>query len=183
MEESASKNYPRENEEHSPEEHSHPITVKTFLAWHSQGRPFIKRSKQYYLMSLLIALLLEILSLLFAQYLLMLLIASFLFLSFVLASIPPHNFHYKISSEGITIEDHFFLWQELYDFYFKTVHGKDVLFVRTYALIPGELTLTLGDIHKEQVKNVLLPYLPYREVVRQTTMEKLAGFLSRNFPL
>ncbi len=172
-----------ESERSYTHEHSHVPTVKTLIAWHAPGRPFAKRSKEYFITSALIALLIEVICLLFGQYMLMLLIASFLFVVFVLATIPPHNFHYRISSEGVTVEDHFFLWQELYDFYFKEIHGTDVLLIRTIALIPGELTLTLGEVHKEHIKTILLPYLPFREYVQPTFVEKFGNFIAKNFPL
>jgi len=104
-------------------------------------------------------------------------------LAFVLASVPPRDFHYRISSEGITIEDHFFLWQELYDFYFKKREGADVVHIRTHAMIPGELTLPLGLIDREHIKQALLPFLPFREVVKPTFMEKSGDWLARSFPL
>lgn len=162
---------------------SYPGEVKTLLSWTSPGRPFRKRGKQYYLTSLLIMLLVEVILFLFSQYLLMLVVVSLVFVAFALATVPPRDFHYRISTEGITIEDHFFLWQELYDFYFRKIEGIDVLHIRTHSFIPGELTLTLRDIDKEHVKRVLLPYLPYREVIKPTFMEKSADFLSKNFPL
>ena len=162
---------------------SYPGEVKTLLSWTSPGRPFRKRGKQYYLTSLLIMLLVEVILFLFSQYLLMLVVLSLVFVAFALATVPPSNFHYRISTEGITIEDHFFLWQEVYDFYFRKIEGIDVLHIRTHSFIPGELTLTLGDIDKEHVKRVLLPFLPYREMIKPTFMEKSADFLSKNFPL
>ena len=81
------------------------------------------------------------------------------------------------------VEDHFYLWGELYDFYFKKRNGVDVLHMRTYAMFPGELTLTLGDMTEDHVKHAILPYLPYREYVKPTMMEKSADWLSKNFPL
>lgn len=166
-----------------PEPTSHPNDVKTLLSWTAPGRPFKKRSRQYYLTSLLIMLLVEIILFLFNQPVLMILVVSLVFVAFTLASVAPKNFHYRISTEGITIEDHFFLWQELYDFYFKKQHGVDVVHIRTHAILPGELTITLGDIHKDHVKSVLLPYLPFREVIKPSFMEKSGDWLARNFPL
>ena len=131
----------------------------------------------------MIMLLIEIILFLYSQYLLMLVVVSLVFVSFALATVPPRDFNYRISSEGITIEDHFFLWQELYDFYFKKKEGVEVLHVRTHSMIPGELIITLGTVDKEHVKSVLLPYLPYREIIRPSFMEKSADWLSRNFPL
>ena len=125
----------------------------------------------------------EIILFLFSQYMLMLVVISLVFVAFALATVPPRDFHYRISSEGITVEDHFFLWQELYDFYFWKREGINVLHVRTHALIPGELTITLGGISEDHIKHVLLPYLPFREYVRPTFMDKAAAWLTRNFPL
>jgi len=165
------------------EKAKHQSKIETILEWTAPGRPFRRRGRQYYLTSLLIALLVEIILFLFSQYLLMLVVLSFIFVTFVLASVAPSNFKYRISSEGITIEDHFFLWQELYDFYFKKREGVDVAHIRTHSFLPGELTLTLGDIDREHIKSALLPYLPYRELIRQNFMEKSGDWLAKNFPL
>ena len=157
--------------------------VTTLLSWSAPGRPFVKRGRQFYLTAILITFLLEVILFLFSQYALMAVVATLLFLSFSFALVPPRNFHYRISSEGITIEDHFYLWQELYDFYFKNHEGTDVLHITTHAFLPGELSIPLGDMNKDHVRSVLLPHLPYREVVKPTFMEKSGDWLVKNFPL
>jgi len=153
------------------------------LEWTAPGRPFQKRTKQFYLTALLIMLLLEIILFLFSQYLLMVVIVSLVFVGFALASVPPKDFNYRISTEGIMIEDRFFLWKELYDFYFKKVDGVETVHVRTVAYLPGELILTLGNLEKDEVKKALFPYLPFREYVKPSFMEKSGDWLSKNFPL
>lgn len=160
-----------------------PTEVKTLLSWSAPGRPFKKRAKQYYLTAILITLLVEIILFLFSQYLLMLVVLSLLFVAFALAIVPPKDFHYRISNQGITVEDHSYLWQELYDFYFKQRNDLEILHVRTRAFLPGELTITLGDMDKEHVKGILINYLPFRESIKATFMEKGADWLSKNFPL
>ena len=167
----------------TPQKNTSEHTVRTLLTWKAPGRPFKKRSKEYYMSALLIMLFIEIILFLFSQYILMVLVLSLVFVAFALATVPPHDFQYKISTEGITIEDHFFLWQELYDFYFKKRQGLDVLHIRTQAFLPGELTITLGTMDREHIKSVLLPYLPFREFVRPNFMEKSGDWLAKNFPL
>lgn len=157
--------------------------VRTLLAWKAPGRPFKERSKEYFINAFLIMAAVEIILFLFSQYMLMLLVFSLVFLSFALASVPPRIFDYKISTQGIRIENHFFIWEELYDFYFFKHHGKDTLYITTKSFFPGELTLTLGEVPVEQVKNILLRYLPFREYVEPTFMEKAGDWLERNFPL
>src|SRR6185312_4850049 len=113
--------------------------VITLLAWDGPGRPFRKRGRNYFATTLLIMLLVEIILFLFAQYMLMMVVLSLVFLAFVLPLVPPHDFHYKISTEGMEVQNNYFLWQELYDFYFKKIHGVDVLHIRTRAIYPPEL--------------------------------------------
>ncbi len=167
-----------------PREETYPRhEVKTMLAWSAPGRPFQDHSRQYHMSILLIAFLFSLLAFLFSQYLLIGVIWSLVFMNYALTTVRPHDYHYRISTEGITLEDYFYLWEELYDFYFKHVQGHDVLHVRTRALLPGELTIMLGVMTKDHVRSVLLPFLPYREVVKPTFMEKSGDWLSRNFPL
>ena len=166
------------------QEHHHgPNEVKTLLSWQAPGRPWRKRSLQFFINSFVIAALIAIIAFLFQQWMLIMVIFSFYFVIVALKIVAPHDFHYRISTEGVTIEDHFYLWQELYDFYFTRFEGHDTLQISTRAFIPGELTIPLGDIPKDHIRSVLLPYLPYREVIRKTFTEKSADWLSRNFPL
>ena len=157
--------------------------VKTLLTWKAPGRPFRKHTKEFYLTSLLIMLLIEIILFLFSEYALMAVVASLTFVAFALVTVPPHNFLLKISTEGIMIEDHFYLWQELYDFYFKNRDGVQVLHIRTRAFLPGELTMTLGTVTEEAVKKAMLPFLPFREYVKPTFLERSGAWLAKNFPL
>lgn len=170
---------PHHKEHHQQTNHS----IETLLSWKAPGRPFRKRGKEYYLTILLATVLFEIIAFLFGQYTLMVLILSFVFLVFVLATIKPHDFTYRISTEGITIEDHFYLWQELYDFYFKKKDGVETVHIRTKAFLPGELIIPLGTVDKEHLKSILVQALPYRELVKPTFMEKSADWMTRTFPL
>jgi hypothetical protein len=178
---------PEEHHQHHPEHHSsHPVEfsdIKTYLSWNAPGRPYKSRGRQYFLSILLLVFLVEIILFLFAEYQLMMAAGALAFLSIALAAVPPSQFHYRISSEGVKIEDHFYIWKELYDFYFKKIEGVEVLVIRTQDLIPGELKLPLEGVSRDHVRKVLLHFLPYREVVRATFMEKSADWLSHNFPL
>lgn len=157
--------------------------VQLLLAWVAPERPFRHKSREFFLTALLIAFLIEVILFLFSEYQLMLAVASLVFLSFVLVSVPPKDSQYALSSEGIKIQDHFFIWGELYDFYFKKIDKIETLIVRTKLLFPPELTIPLGSHSAEEVRKILLPFLPYREVVAPTFMEKSADWLSHNFPL
>ncbi len=157
--------------------------VRTLLSWRASGRPFRKKSKEYFLSSALILILVEIVLFLFSQYELMMAAGALYFMSLALSTVPPKDFHYKISTEGVMIEDRFYIWDELYDFHFKKIEQVDVLVIGTQALIPGELKMVLGSMSREHVRQVLVGFLPYREVVTQSFMDKAGDWLSHNFPL
>jgi hypothetical protein len=157
--------------------------VVTLLEWEAAGRPFQKHTKQYYLTALLIMAFVEIILFLFSQYLLMFVVLTLVFVTFALAIVPPKDFHYRISSQGVMVEDRFFLWKELYDFYFKNTDKTETVHIRTDDYLLGELILTLGEVDRETIKKALLPFLPYREYVKPTFMEKSADWLSKNFPM
>lgn len=158
--------------------------TKTFLEWEAPGRPFRPRSREYFINAFLIMMAVEIILFLFSQYLLMMVVFSLIFLSFALSSVPPKMFTYKISSEGILVEKTFFIWEELYDFYFFKDQGEEeTLHITTKSFFPGEITLTLGNVSIDELKMILLPYLPFREYVEPTFLEKMGKWLERNFPL
>ena len=167
------------------EHHSeHPYAdVKTLVSWSAPGRPFRKKGKEFFYTGLLIVFLIEVILFIFSEYLLMFVVATLYFFSIALATVPPQNFHYRISTQGIKVEDHFFIWEELYDFYFRKIDGVEILIVRTKNLLPGELKITLGDVPQDHVRRVLIGYLPFREVVKPSFMDKSGEWLSRNFPL
>lgn len=168
----------------SPKMHKYPNNeVVTLLSWHAPGRPYKKRSKEYYLNAAVILMAVEICVFLFKDYAVMAVIASLGLLAFALAIVPPHQYYYKISTEGILIEDRFYIWEELYDFYFMPRFGMNVLHIRTDSYYPGELMMVLGDVPIEQVKSTLLPFLPYREYMEPTFMDKASIWLEKNIPL
>lgn len=177
-------------EHHTDVSHSSPHTteqreneVKTFLAWSAPARPFRRKGRQFFASVGLLVIFVEIILFLFYEYALMATALALAFLAVALSSVPPRNFHYKISNQGLMIEDYFYIWDELYDFYFKKIDGMMTLIVHTQAFLPGELKISLGDLPVEQVKKIVIPFLPYREVVRPTFMEKSSEWLARNFPL
>jgi hypothetical protein len=157
--------------------------VKTLISWSAPGRPFRKRSREFFYTGILIVFLIEVILFIFSEYLLMFVVATLYFFSIALATVPPQNFHYRISTQGIKVEDHFFIWEELYDFYFKKIEGVEVLIVRTKNMLPGELKISLGEVPMDHVRRVLIGYLPYREVVKSSFMDRSGDWLAHNFPL
>ncbi len=156
---------------------------KTLLSWSSPSRPFKKRSREFYATLVAIVLLVSAILFFFSQYALILAVWALTFLAIVLSTVSPHNVEHKITTQGIVIDQRAYLWNELYDFYFKKHFGEEVLEVRSRTFLPTLIVLTLGNISKEEVKKATIKYLPYREKVERTFMDKAADWLTHTFPL
>ena len=162
--------------------HSH-HEVKTLLSWKAKGRPFKRRSREFFFMIVFITLALCIILFLFKEYVLILAVLSIAFLGTVLATAEPYEVEHRITTQGVITGEHAHLYKELYDFWFDEKDGNKVLYIRTYAILPGVLSLLLGDMDEKVVRDVLVKHIPYREVVKKTFMDKASNWLSKNFPL
>jgi len=168
-----------EQETAHPSEHE----VKTHLSWKALSRPYKKRKREFFLMVLFVTVCLLIILFLFKEWVLMLAVLSIAFLSLVLATTKPHEVEHKITTQGVITGEHAYLYKELYDFWFDEKDGHTILYLRTYAFFPGVLSLLVEEVSKDQVRDTLVNYIPYREVVKKTFMDKASSWLSKNFPL
>ena len=157
--------------------------VKTLLSWKALSRPYKPRKREFYLMVLFVTVCFLVILFLFKEWVLMLAVLSITFLSLVLATTKPHEVEHRITTQGVITGEHTYLFKELYDFWFDEKDGHTVLYLRTYALFPGVLSLIVEEVGKEKVRDTLVKYIPYREVVKKTFMDKASSWLTKNFPL
>ena len=158
--------------------------VKTLLTWNALSRPYKKHKREFFFMIIFLALCALILVyLLFKSATLMLAVVSIAFLSLVLATIKPHEVEHRVTTQGVITGDHAYLYRELYDFWFDEKEGNKILYIRTYAFFPGVLSLLLGDMDEKKLRDTLVKYISYREVVEKTFMDKAEKWLTKNFPL
>ena len=157
--------------------------VKTLLSWRALSRPFHRKDRSYYTTIAILVVLLALIALLAQEFLLIGVLLSIMFVSYVLAFVPPSEVDYRISTQGIVIGEHFYFWHELDSFWFKEKEGHGVLFVQTRIRFPGQLMLVLGEIQEEEVKKVVAKFLPFHEIPQTSLMEKWSEGLQKHFPL
>ncbi len=158
--------------------------VKTLLSWEAPSRPFRKKDRSYYTTLAIIVILLVLILLLAHEFLLIATILSLTFVSYVLAFVPPHHILYRISTQGITINEDFYFWHYLDAFWFKEKDGHKILIIQTRFRFPGQLMLVLpADHDEEKVKKLVARFLPFVEVPYKSWMEKWSEGLQKNFPL
>lgn len=157
--------------------------IKTLLSWEASARPFRPKDRSYYTTIAVLVILLILIALLAREFLLIGVLLSLTFVAYVLAFIPPNNVKYKISTQGITIGDHFYFWHELDSFWFKEKESHKVLFVQTRLRFPGQLMLVLGDQQEEEIKKAVARFLPFHEIPQSSLLEKWSESLQKHFPL
>lgn len=157
--------------------------VKTFLSWKAPSRPFRKKDRSYYLTIAILVILLILISLLAREILLVGVLLALAFVAYVLGFISPEEVEYKISSQGVTVGDHFYLWGDLSSFWFSEKEGQKILNILTRLRFPGQLMLVLGETEEEEIKRVVAKYLPFQEIAPKTLIDKWAENLQRHFPL
>ncbi|MDO8570955.1 MAG: hypothetical protein Q7R97_05225 [Candidatus Daviesbacteria bacterium] len=160
-----------------------PDLIKTYLSWKAPARPFRKKDRSYYTTIAIIVILLILIALLLREILLIGVLLAIAFVAYVLGFIPPEDVEYKISAQGITIGDHFYLWADLNSFWFAEKEGQKVLHVLTYLRFPGELMLVLGNQNEEEIKKIVAKYLPYHEIAPKSMIDKWSESLQKHFPM
>ena len=158
--------------------------VRTLLSWEAPSRPFRKKDRSYYTTLAIIVILLVLILLLAKEFLLIATILSLAFVAYVLAFVPPHHIQYRISTQGITINEDFYFWHFLDAFWFKEKDGHKILIIQTRFRFPAQLMLVLLDKKEEEkVKKIVARFLPFVEVPYKSWMEKWSEGLQKNFPL
>ena len=136
----------------------------------------IKFHKCFIVLLILIAVLAQ-------EYLLVGALIAFSFVIYVLGFHPPEDLEYKISTQGVTIGEHFYFWDELDSFWLAQKDGSDVLHIPTRLRFPGQLILVLGSQDKERLKQSIAKYLPYHEIAPKFLMDSWSDWLQKLFPL
>jgi hypothetical protein len=157
--------------------------IKTLLSWQAPSRPHRKKDRSYYTTVAIIAVLLALIAFVLKEFLLIGAILAFVFVTYVLAFVPPSEINYKISTQGITIGDHFYFWHDLLSFWFKNKEGQRILHIQTRLRFPAILMLVIKADDEERIKKIIARFLPFHEIPEATFLDKWAEGLQKHFPL
>lgn len=157
--------------------------VKTLLTWKAPSRPFRKKDRSYYTTIAIIVVLLVLILILAREFLLIGVIMALAFVAYVLGFVSPEEVEYKISTQGVTVGDHFYFWQYLESFFFTEKEGQKILNINTHLRFPGRLMFLLGSEDQEEVKRATAKYLPFHEIPPKNMLDSWAESLVKHFPL
>ncbi len=157
--------------------------VRELLTWKAPARPHMVRGRSFYTTVATLIILLSCIALFFQEWLLIGAMIAFGFLVYVLNFIAPSDIVYRLSTQGVTIGDHFYHWDELDSFWFEKKGDQNLMYLLTHFRFPGMLILVLGEDNQEQVKRTAALYLPFREIVPKSQMDKWSDALQKYFAI
>jgi hypothetical protein len=157
-------------------------TLKTLLEWSAPSRVFKKRDKEYFTTIASIAVLIAIILLFFKEWLLIMVIVAMVFVTYVMATVPPEQVEHQITTLGIKTGGKNYDWEDLKRFWLSEKHNQKILYIDTKIRFPKRLILLLGETNEAEVKKMLSDYLSYEEP-EKTWMDNAGDWLTKNIPL
>lgn len=146
---------------------------ETFLKWHAASRATVrtfspKFSRTFLAIGIVIAFLLVIMQ----EFILILMVASLFFLTYVLSKTAPESLDYEINNHGILVGEQIYYWHDLRQFFFIHKNDVDVLCVDTYLGVPARLYLTINIADRTKIYEYLEPKLNYLNEEPKTPFDK-----------
>ena len=158
-----------------------PVQEELVFQWQAPSRPFKKRKKQYFTTITTIVLLLCLILFFAGQILPVAVVIAVAFLSYIMATIPPHTITNSITTFGIHNEKDVYYWDELGRFWFDKKHNDNILYIEV-SRFPFRLMLLLGKEKQEELTKILSEVL-INEKPAPTETERLAAWLQKKVPL
>ena len=162
------------------EEH-HSFEVKTLYSWDSPERLFIPRNRKWFTYTFLIILIITVVLLFAQEYIIIAPIAAIGFISYVLATVPPHKIGHKLTTEGINSGGRSYLWNEMSDFWLTKKGEETLINIETYLNYPRRLIMLLGEGDLEKIKEIMVQFIPYREIPKTNWLEKTLDSITERF--
>jgi uncharacterized small protein (DUF1192 family) len=155
--------------------------VRTLFRWQSFSRPYTKRNVKWFVYSLLLVATIILVLLFVREFFIIVPVLALAFVAYILATVPPEIIENSITTQGINTAGSSYIWEELDDFWFTQKNGFVMLHADTFLRWPRRLMILINADDKEKIKNILVRYLPYRELPKTTWLDHASEALSKGF--
>ncbi len=111
---------------------------------------------------------------LLGEFPIILVLASVIFVAFVLANTPINDAEYELSTHGVEINKQFYFWKDLAQFFIKEETKElKTLCIDTKLEIPARLFLTIKSEDHDKIREICETYLAYLEEPPYTWLDGL----------
>jgi hypothetical protein len=153
---------------------------KDLVIWTAAARPFKRRDREFYITILAIAGIIGLVLFLVEGFMPVVLLASLIFLFYVLSTVEPESVEYRVTNKGIKVAGKLTEWKVLTRYWFSRRFDSELL-VFEEITIPGRMELVLDATKKEEIKKALEPYLKEEEAP-PSFLDKAANWFSKKLP-
>jgi hypothetical protein len=168
--------------EESPHPENHNVS-DTLVSWKEASRPFKKRDSAFFQTTGALAFLIVAILFFIREWLIIGTALAVVFVSYVLAAVPPSTIWYKITEKGIWVDDIFYRFSELTEYWFEKHLENMVLVIMMPTRKVGRLTLVVPFEKKEKIDEVLRKRLVFREKPLKSMVDSLSDWVSKKVPL
>lgn len=165
-----------------------PAPEQLLLQWQADSRVSIRRSREYYSSLAVIVLLISLILFFAGQILLIFVLLSFLFISYVLATVKAEQVKIQVTSYGIRYNGKLYYWYQLGRFWIRKNRGIEEVHVEAPVFMGSELIL-LGSneqsaepVTADDISEMLSRFLVYEEPI-PSQIDNWVQWLEEKFPL
>jgi len=135
---------------------------KTLFLWKAPARPFKRRDREFYVTVVSIFVIIGLVFFLVEGPIPVILLASVLFLVYVLNTVEPETIEYEITNKGVKVAGRNNPWEGLVRFWFTKRFNSAMVVFETVG-VPGRLELVINKNEEEKIKEVVSEYLKEEE--------------------
>lgn len=157
-----------------------PIPEETLFTWNEKSRPFERRSRDFYISLISVAVLFGLLFFVIEGPMPVILLAALVFLFYVLSTTEPEQVTYEVTNKGIRMAGRLTEWSKMGRFWFTDRLSHRLLIIET-SVIPGRLELVINSEVEGELEKILSDYL-VNEEVPPSFFDKAASWASMRLP-
>lgn len=145
---------------------------KVLHAWEAQSRIAKSEDPRFDRTTVVIGAVVAFFLVVVGEIWLILVIASMVFLKFMLSAAPSEKVSHELSNHGASYAGTFYYWNELRHFFFVKQGGFDVLCIDMRENLPGRLYFGIKAEDKEKIKGIVSKYLPFLPEPPKTFLDR-----------
>ena len=153
---------------------------RDLFVWKALARPFKRRSRNFYITVFAIVGVVGLILFLAEGAMPVILLASLIFLYYVLNTVQPQIIEYRITNWGIKVAGTRTVWPQMTRFWFSERQGTYLLIFETLK-IPNRLELVINKEDRKKIREALSKYLN-EEKAPPSNLDKITDWVAKKLP-
>ena len=153
---------------------------RVVLSWTAPARPFKRRNREFYVTIIAMASVVGLVMFIAEGAMPVILLASLVFLFYVLSTVEPENIEYFITNRGIKIGDKTTEWDFIIKYWFGKRFDTNLLVLET-SFLPGRLELVVNPENVDDVRKAFSKFLPEEEA-KPTKLDRATNWFASRLP-